>query len=126
MAEKTHFDYAEIITLHVAVFDLLLRNPAPISYRAFSYPNVHAKYSSYILPVSLQCQLSPSLSLCGHPKQHGAFFKAFSGICASFGRLERGASLMFVRPHLNLLNNRQMVAFEKADVPKSFTNHSFP
>lgn len=58
---------------HIAVL-VLLGNMAPISHKAFSYVTVHAKYSSHILSISLQCQVSSSLSPCGYPKQYGGFF----------------------------------------------------
>lgn len=88
--EKTHLDYAEISpnwTLnhrHVAVFGHLLRNTAHILHKAFPYANVHEKYSSYILFISIWCQLSLSLLFFGHPKQNGGLFSVIWSCCLNW------------------------------------------
>lgn len=70
--------YAEIskncAPIDTILFLVLLENAATISHRTFAYTNVQAKYSSHILSTSLRCQLSPSLSICGQPRQYNGFY----------------------------------------------------
>lgn len=124
--EKTHSVYAEILwncvlnPHYVLLFGFLLGNATTVSHKAFSHINHHAKYSSQTLSISLRYRISIESIYADFTFQRSTtiwwFFKVFSGVDASIGGPERGASLVLLWPHLNSLSNRRIVVLEKGDV----------
>lgn len=89
---ELHWSIIKMRSKHVTDFGHLLGKTAPLSYKAFSYTNVHAKYSSHIVYLSSWRHLSPKSSFFAViQKNIMDFLLLFSGVSASMGRPERGA-----------------------------------
>ena len=65
----------------VVDFDRLWGNALPISNRAFSCSNVHAKWWMHCLLISPRCQLSHATSIYYQPKPFCGFFYIFWNNC---------------------------------------------
>lgn len=109
--------------LNLCFFTKLLAKAVATTIRDLAYPNNCAKYDLFDLMISLRCELSPELPLCGYSKQFYVFFFQFFDVTTTFEQPDRTASFMSVQPRLGSAKQWEMIGPDRGNSLLEFSGY---